>query len=309
MHMRNIVIALLALALAAVPARGAGRLFKAFDFEERPLGNDEDVPMHWSKLVGVGLPHYVVGRLTTDRARSGRYAFRMDLDGGNCVYQYDPALLPVAVGGHYRLSGYCQTAPLKHARARLTLALADAAGQLMPGTEVRSDTYASTDDPADWHALSAELTDGDRNATYLIVRMELIQPARYATTTLGDRSLFPEDIRGSAWFDDDTQSTAAKCVALHSVCKKNKFAHYGLQTSGDLLSARGRPIRTSRGENCRLQAPMRLARRDRRGRRARRPATRPPPPPPPPQQATAFTRRQSASHPPIKASYRRSIAR
>ena len=202
--MRNLVILAVALlALAASPALAGHRLFKAFDFEERQLGNDEDVPMHWSKLAGIGLPHYVVGQFATDRARSGRYSFRMDLDGGNCIYQFDPTRLPVAVGGHYRLSGYCQTTVLKHARARLTIALADDAGIVLPGTEVRSEIYASpTDDATAWHALSAELTDDDSSAAYLIVRMELLQPARYATTTLGDRSLFPEDIHGSAWFDD-----------------------------------------------------------------------------------------------------------
>jgi hypothetical protein len=201
--MRNFVIALALIStLATVPARAGSRLFKPFDFEERQLGNDEDVPMHWSKLVGPGLPHYVVGQLTTDRARSGRYAFRMDLDGGSCVYQYEPALLPVALGGHYRFSGYVQTTPLAHARARLTLALADGSGAVLAGTEARSDTYASTDDPAAWHVLSAELTDDRADAAYLIIRMELVQPSRYAPPTSGDRTLLGEDIRGSAWFDD-----------------------------------------------------------------------------------------------------------
>ncbi len=197
--MRNVLVALVCLAL--VPAAGA-RLFQSFDFEERQLGNDEDVPMHWAKLSAVDLPHYVVGRLSTDRARSGRYSFRMDLDGGSCIYQYDPTRLPVAVGGHYRLSAFCQTTPLAHARARLTIALADADGLVLPGSEVRSATYAAYDEFQDWHALSAELSDANPRAAYLVVRLELVQPARYAASSLGDRSLFPEDVRGSAWFDD-----------------------------------------------------------------------------------------------------------
>ncbi len=218
--MRNVLIALAFLALAAAPARG--RLFQSFDFEERQLGNDEDVPMHWSKLAGVGLPHYVVGRLATDRARSGRYAFRMDLDGGSCVYQYDPARLQVAVGGHYRLTAFCQTTPLAHARARLTLALADADGQVIPGSEVRSDLYAAYDTFQDWHALSAEVTDADPHAASLVVRLELVQPARYAASSLGDRSLFPEDVRGSAWFDDVVVAQVPK-VTLSSPRPANVF--------------------------------------------------------------------------------------
>jgi hypothetical protein len=200
--MRNALVALIFLALAAAPARAA-RLFKSFDFEERQLGNDEDTPMHWSRVAGPGLPHYVVGRLTNDRARSGRYSFRMDLDGGSCVYQYEPARLPVALGGHYRVSGYCQTTALRHARARLTLTLADAGGEPLPDTQVQSEPYASTADaPGDWHELSAELTDTATAAAYLLVRMELVQPARYSAAPAGDPTLFPEDIRGTAWFDD-----------------------------------------------------------------------------------------------------------
>ena len=201
--MRHVLIAFLAVvALTALPARGAGRLFKAFDFEERQLGNDEDVPMHWSKLSAVDLPHYVVGRLSTDRARSGRYSFRIDLDGGSCIYQYDPARLPVAMGGHYRLSGYCQTTALAHARGRLTLALADAAGYPIAGTEVHSDLCGGDAPADDWRYLSAELTDATPSAASLVIRLELVQPARYAPPSAGDRSVLPEDIRGSAWFDD-----------------------------------------------------------------------------------------------------------
>src|SRR6516164_1043517 len=59
------------------------RVLRTFDFEERQLGNDEDLPMHWLKVDGPELPHYVNGRLTTDRHRSGRYSFRMDLNGGS----------------------------------------------------------------------------------------------------------------------------------------------------------------------------------------------------------------------------------
>ena len=192
--MRIATLTLLVLLAAAAPARGAGRLHKAFDFEERQLGNDEDVPMHWAKLDGVDLPHYVTGRLTTDRARSGRYSFRMDLDGGSCAYQYAPALLPVAVGGRYRVSGYCQAVGLHDARARLVVAAANAAGREIPGTAVASEPFAGG--PADdWHELTAELTVTDPLATSLAIRMELVQPGRYGGTG-------PDDIRGTAWFDD-----------------------------------------------------------------------------------------------------------
>src|SRR3954467_8507357 len=76
-----IVIAILAPRVLAQPAE-VSRVLHTFDFEERRLGNAEDLPMHWSKVTGAGLPHYVNGRLSTDRARSGQYSFRLDLNGG-----------------------------------------------------------------------------------------------------------------------------------------------------------------------------------------------------------------------------------
>ncbi len=198
--MRNLLLFVTAVVIPIVVAAPAdGRLFKAFDFEERQLGNDEDVPMHWAKVSAVDLPHYVVGRLTTDRARSGRYSFRMDLDGGSCVYQYDAARLPVAAGGHYRACGFCQTTPLRFARARLTLTLADAAGQPL-GTSAASESYAATTPDTGWHELSAELSADDPRAAFLIVRMELDQPARLGVG--GDPGTLPQDVHGSAWFDD-----------------------------------------------------------------------------------------------------------
>ena len=203
--MRTVLLALLAVSLAAAPAGAAARLYKSFDFEERQLGNDEDLPMHWAKLSAVDLPHYVTGRLTTDRARSGRYSFRMDLDGGSCVYQYDPARTPATVGGHYRLTGWCRSTVLAHARCRLTLAAADAAGNLLD--EAHSDLYAAATDADaaadDWHPLTAELTVADPAAATLRVRMELLQPARYAPPS-DPRAIPAEDVHGSAWFDDLT---------------------------------------------------------------------------------------------------------
>src|SRR5271170_5451311 len=78
------------------------RVLRIMDFEERKLGNEEDLPMHWVKISGPGLPHYVNGVLATDRARSGQYSFRFDLNGGSLIYRYDPTQLPVLTNAHYR---------------------------------------------------------------------------------------------------------------------------------------------------------------------------------------------------------------
>src|ERR1700759_1750162 len=114
-----IFILLITPILRAQPAN-VSRTLCNFDFEERRLGNDEDLPMHWEKIEGENLPHYVNGHLTSDRAHGGKYSFRFDLNGGGLLYRYPPGMIRVQPGAHYRVEAYVQTTPLPNARARVS---------------------------------------------------------------------------------------------------------------------------------------------------------------------------------------------
>ncbi len=185
----------------AQPAE-VSRVLRRVDFEERRLGNVEDLPMHWTKVDGEHLPHYVKGILATDRARSGQYSFRFDLDGGSLIYRYDPAQLPVRVGAHYHVQTFVQTTPLPHARARMSAYFTDIDKRPLVKTLVHSNLYATTGGRDQWHPLAIDLTADDPQAAFLVVELELLQPVYYKPSTLGEHTLFPQDIRGSAWFDD-----------------------------------------------------------------------------------------------------------
>ena len=106
--------------LAAAAPVDVSRVLKSIDFEERRLGNREDLPMHWLKVDGPGLPNYVNGKLSDDSAHSGQWSFRFDLNGGSLVYRYDPKEVPINPGAHYRVGCFVRTTVLPHARARLT---------------------------------------------------------------------------------------------------------------------------------------------------------------------------------------------
>jgi hypothetical protein len=205
------VLLLIPAAALAQPAE-VRRVLRTFDFEERALGNDEDLPMHWAKVDGEGFPHYVNGRLSTDVARSGQYSFRFDLDGGSLTYRYEPGIIKVRAGGHYHVEGFCKTTILPHARARMSAYFVDQDGRLVPGSVRHSELYAGHGADDDWHPLSIEMSaeapreELRRNAkplaASLVIELELLQPAQYAEPILGQRTLHPQDIRGSAWFDD-----------------------------------------------------------------------------------------------------------
>lgn len=182
------------------------RVLFTFDFEERRLNNPEDLPMRWRKVQGPNLPHYVNGRLDTDRARSGRYSFRIELNGGGAIYRYPAGLVPVQAGAHYRVEGFVQTTPLSNARARITAYFTDEDGRPMASSVRHSEAFAADRKDSGWKSLSMELSADDPHARWLVIEMGLLQPAHYASTSLGQRTLFTQDIRGSAWFDDITIS-------------------------------------------------------------------------------------------------------
>jgi len=195
-----ILLTIIAPAFAAGPE--PNRVLKMIDFEERQLGNNEDLPMHWVKISGSGLPHYLNAAFSEDRARSGQYSFRFDLNGGSLVYRYDPKEIPVLVGAHYRIECYCQTTVMPNARARLTAYFTDADGQPLPDLVRSSELYAAKADNEGWHRLSIELDVDDKRASHMAVELSLLQPSLYAPKVLGEQTLFPQDIQGTAWFDD-----------------------------------------------------------------------------------------------------------
>jgi hypothetical protein len=185
----------------AQPAE-VSRVLSTFDFEERRLGNAEDLPMYWAKIEGPGFPHYVNARLSTDRARSGKYSFRFDLNGGSLLYRYPAGRIRVRPGSHYRVEGMCRTTPMPVARARLTAYLSDLDGNALDGTTRHSELYAATSEADPWQPLGFELAADHPEAAYLVLELGLLQPAQYAPKSLGERTLHDQDIRGTAWFDD-----------------------------------------------------------------------------------------------------------
>ncbi len=213
-----ILLGSIAAGASAQPAE-VSRVLRTFDFEERRLGNPEDLPMHWSKVQGPGLPHYVNGRLGTDRAHGGQYSFRFDLNGGSLIYRYDAGQIRVQPGAHYRVECFAQTTPLLNARARVTAYFADQDGQMMPATARHSEAFASKTGDSSWRQIGVEISAPDDPIdpsqprpvpTSLVVELALLQPMLYAPQSLGQRTLFTQDIHGSAWFDDVTVSQVPK---------------------------------------------------------------------------------------------------
>ena len=168
------------------------RVLKTIDFEERGLGNAEELPMHWTKVSGPGLPHYVNGQLATDRAHGGKYSFRLDLNGGGLIYRYDVGQIKVRQGAHYRVEASVQTTVLPHARARLTAYLVDIDGRPIASSLKHSELYAARAPEEGWQKLSIELSASDPAAAYMVLEAGLLQPRNLeedkATRRAGDKA-------------------------------------------------------------------------------------------------------------------------
>jgi len=103
------------------------------------------------------------------------------------------------------VQSYVQTTALAHAWARLTAFFVDIEKRPILASMRHSDLYAAKADDDPWHLLHVELT-ADRAAQGLAIELEVLQPEMYAIKTLGKHTLFPQDFRGKAWFDDVTVS-------------------------------------------------------------------------------------------------------
>jgi hypothetical protein len=231
------LVLLLTTAHALAQPAQATRVLRTFDFEERKLGNVEDLPMNWVKVEGTGLPHYVNAHLSTERHHSGQYSFQFDLNGGGLIYRYPSGLIPVQLGANYRVAAFVQTTPLPNARARLTAYLTDLDGHVLPATIRHSELFATPPGDDNWHTLAVELTDSSPDAGFLVIELELLQPMHYASSSLGARTLFAQDIHGSAWFDDVTVSQVPE-VLMETAHPGNVFRRSDTLQIGVLVSDR-----------------------------------------------------------------------
>ncbi len=209
-HALPLILSLLIPAVATAQPAQVTRVLHTIDFEERHLGNPEELPMHWSKIEGAGFPHYVNAKLTDDRAHGGKYSFRFDLNGGSLAYRYDAGQIKVQSGAHYRVETFVQTTPLMHARARLSAYFLDQDGRAIPASLRSTEPYVSEGDASAWKHLVVEMSADDPAADSLVIELALLQPAIFSKSMLGDRALFAQDIRGSAWFDDVSVSQFPK---------------------------------------------------------------------------------------------------
>lgn len=185
---------------------------KAFDFNERPLGNYEETPMFWTRLVGEGLPAYSSGRLDDTVGHAAPPSFLLTLRGGSVVYEYAQQDLAVLAGADYRIDGYVRTEGLEYARAFIACYLVGRDGQRISGSDRISDLVGPSKDTlaaadAGWQRVEIVLPGDFPGAQALRVQLWVLQG--YVWRDPDEKSVDPiirQDVRARVWFDDITIS-------------------------------------------------------------------------------------------------------
>lgn len=176
---------------------------KYFDFNERPLGNYEDVPMHWAQLAGPALPAFCRGGFDDEAGRDAPPAFRLGIQGvaANIAFEYAHEDLLIQPGAEYLVSGYVKVDGLRYARAFMAGYLVDRFGERLPGSERISNFSDVT--ARDWQRLQMPLSADYPGAFAVRLQVWILQTAAWRTplSDLPD-PIRREDVRGAAWFDD-----------------------------------------------------------------------------------------------------------
>lgn len=164
---------------------------KSFNFEE---SHPDLTPINWTKVKGLGYPAYTSGQFVNDIYHSPRTSFRIDLDGGNCAYEYAPRRIIVEPAFDYCLEGWIKTQGLRHSKAYLAVWFNDQQGRPVPGSRKLTQKVGGTGDWQRVQVYVSPLTGAD--GTPLAGR------PRFADLSMEVVGAEAQDIGAKVWFDD-----------------------------------------------------------------------------------------------------------
>lgn len=176
-----------------------GTLIKLFDFEERKLGNFEDMPMNWYRVKASGYPSFNPIGFDKQYKVSGEHSFKLSLNGGSAGVYLEKAVIPIQPDADYRIETMIRTQDVEHARARLIAFYLTQDGSPILESLTSSNPIISNNN---WSKVNIELHGKHPEAAWLMLRLQLVQPEIWRNKNPNDLRIPREDLKASVWFDD-----------------------------------------------------------------------------------------------------------
>ncbi len=202
-----------------VTARIEQRIVKVFDFDERTLGNYEDTPMNWLRIVEPGYPRFLEPRFDYDVGHDSPPSFQLALRGGSVAMKYQGRDIPVHPDSDYRIVAWVRTAGLVHARAFVTAWFMDHAMRPIEASERWSEPIGGEGRNDEWQVVAVDLPGGYERAARVGLSVRLQQAGDTQPSTSNPLPIQHRDVTASAWFDDITVLRLPRAaLALSKAC-------------------------------------------------------------------------------------------
>lgn len=180
------------------------RVVHSFDFDERDVGNLEDVPKYWEPVRPRGFPHYAYGAFDNQVGRPAPPSFHLISEGRSVAYHYTGPDTRIRRNTNYRIEGFVRPDRLQHARACLSAHFLDKKGRPITETLVRTRFVGGPGETGDWVKLDLYLPAAPEEAYTIGLMAWVLQRPMWDTSTPNSRHIPRTDIRGGAWFDGIT---------------------------------------------------------------------------------------------------------
>ena len=185
----------------------AGRVVKAFDFEEQDI-NPLPVPLGWVRAqddpavprVRPGFPIWNLAKLDYESpAFAGDGSIMLPTNGGSTSLLLRYGELSVFSNADYLVSARVRTEGIVHAGARIVATLLDQRGQPLDATRVESSLVRSE---GEWTQIAIELEGLDPRAAFMQIELLLLQPEQQKKHKSLPFKVWQQDFDGAAWFDN-----------------------------------------------------------------------------------------------------------
>ncbi len=178
------------------------RVIKKFDFNERSLGNLEDVPMYWTKVRAEGFPHFVNGKLD-EQVGVPPPSFRLQLNGGNLGYLFLARKISAFPGSDHKIIAKVKTANMKYSRGYIEAFYLDRFGNPLKDTIRYSQLISpKRDNNQGWQTITVNLPFSNSEGRFIGLGVFLVQPDHFPKRFGSQIVSYKKDIFATMWIDE-----------------------------------------------------------------------------------------------------------